>query len=251
MIKLDHFNVLLVDDEYMLRQSLKRKISEIDDSFYISGECGDGNEALSAIEENNIHVVFTDIRMPEMDGLALSKEINEKYPDIITVILTGYADFEYAQEAIRQNVFDYLLKPVSEEKLRAILAKVSLKLREKYELSFDEGLSGKSAEEIVRQTEKYLKDHFREDTDLGAVAGKFGFSSSYLSKIFTRSKGESPIRYLTAIRMKEAKRLLSTTDEPIARVGELSGYPDQFYFSRTFRKEVGENPTQYRKTHRG
>ncbi|MBQ7724401.1 MAG: response regulator [Lachnospiraceae bacterium] len=251
MIKLDHFNVLLVDDEYMLRQSLKRKITEIDDSFCISGECGDGNEALSAIEENNIHVVFTDIRMPEMDGLALSKEINEKYPDIITVILTGYADFEYAQEAIRQNVFDYLLKPVSEEKLRAILAKVSLKLREKYELSFDEGLSGKSAEEIVRQTEKYLKDHFREDTDLGAVAEKFGFSSSYLSKIFTRSKGESPIRYLTAIRMKEAKRLLSTTDEPIARVGELSGYPDQFYFSRTFRKEVGENPTQYRKTHRG
>ena len=251
MIKLDHFNVLLVDDEYMLRQSLKRKISEIDDSFYISGECGDGNEALSAIEENNIHVVFTDIRMPEMDGLVLSKEINEKYPDIITIILTGYADFEYAQEAIRQNVFDYLLKPVSEEKLRAILAKVSMKLREKYELSFDEGLSGKSTDEIVRQTEKYLKDHFREDTDLGAVAERFGFSSSYLSKIFTRSKGESPIRYLTSIRMKEAKRLLSTTDEPIARVGELSGYPDQFYFSRTFRKEVGENPTQYRKTHRG
>ncbi len=251
MIKLDHFNVLLVDDEYMLRQSLKRKISEIDDSFFISGECGDGNEALSAIEENNIHVVFTDIRMPEMDGLVLSKEINEKYPDIITIILTGYADFEYAQEAIRQNVFDYLLKPVSEEKLRAILAKVSMKLREKYELSFDEGLSGKSTDEIVRQTEKYLKDHFREDTDLGAVAERFGFSSSYLSKIFTRSKGESPIRYLTSIRMKEAKRLLSTTDEPIARVGELSGYPDQFYFSRTFRKEVGENPTQYRKTHRG
>lgn len=251
MIKLDHFNVLLVDDEYMLRQSLKRKISEIDDSFCISAECGDGHEALSAIEENNIHVVFTDIRMPEMDGLVLSKEINEKYPDIITVILTGYADFEYAQEAIRQNVFDYLLKPVSEEKLRAILAKVSMKLREKYELSFDEGLSGKSTDEIVRQTEKYLKDHFREDTDLGAVAERFGFSSSYLSKIFTRIKGESPIRYLTSIRMKEAKRLLSTTDEPIARVGELSGYPDQFYFSRTFRKEVGENPTQYRKTHRG
>ncbi len=103
----------------------------------------------------------------------------------------------------------------------------------------------------MRQTEKYLKDHFREDTDLGAVAEKFGFSSSYLSKIFTRSKGESPIRYLTAIRMKEAKRLLSTTDEPIARVGELSGYPDQFYFSRTFRKETGENPSAYRKKYRG
>jgi AraC-like DNA-binding protein len=59
------------------------------------------------------------------------------------------------------------------------------------------------------------------------------------------------MRYLTGIRMKEAKRLLATTDEPIARVGELSGYPDQFYFSRTFRKEAGENPTEYRKNSRG
>ena len=50
--------------------------------------------------------------------------------------------------------------------------------------------------------------------------------------------------------MKEAKRLLETTDEPIARVGELSGYPDQFYFSRNFRKETGENPTKYRKSRR-
>ena len=251
MIKIDHYNVLLVDDEYMLRQSLKRKISEIDDSFHIAGECGDGNEALSQIEDKNIQVVFTDIRMPEMDGLALSKEINDRFPEVITVILTGYADFEYAQEAIRQNVFDYLLKPVSEEKLRSILAKISSKLMEKYELLSDDTLSGKSTKEIVKETENYLREHFREDTDLRAIADKFGFSSSYLSKIFTRSKGESPIKYLTKIRMKEAKRLLSTTDESIARVGELSGYPDQFYFSRTFRKEVGENPTQYRKDHRG
>ena len=62
-----------------------------------------------------------------------------------------------------------------------------------------------------------------------------------------KEKGESPQKTLTRLRMQEAKRLLATTAEPIARVGELVGYPDQFYFSRTFRKEVGENPTAYRK----
>lgn len=250
MVKIDHYNVLLADDEYMLRQSLKRRITEIDESFRITAECGEGKSALTALEDGNIQVVFTDIRMPEMDGLELAKSIHEKYPEIITVILTGYADFEYAQEAIRQGVFDYLLKPVSEEKLSAILEKISLKLQEIYELPDDEGISGKSAAEIVKQTERYIKEHFREEIDFGALAGDLGFSSAYLSRIFTKNKGESPVKYLTSMRIKEAKRLLANTDEPIARVGELSGYPDQFYFSRTFRKETGENPTKYRKLHR-
>jgi AraC-like DNA-binding protein len=96
---------------------------------------------------------------------------------------------------------------------------------------------------------RYIRENFREEIDFGALACDLGFSSAYLSKIFTKNKGESPIRFLTSIRMKEAKRLLADTDESIARVGELCGYPDQFYFSRTFRKEVGENPTKYRKLH--
>ncbi|MBQ9360640.1 MAG: response regulator [Lachnospiraceae bacterium] len=247
MIKIDHYKVLLVDDEYMLRQSLARKIAEADSNFKIAGECGEGRSALKALEGGDYQVVFTDIRMPEMDGLELARNVHEKYPEIITVILTGYADFEYAQEAIRQGVFDYLLKPVSEEDLAAILDKINLKLHTRYELPDEASLSGKSAEDIVRQTEEYIREHFREEIDFGTLAGSFGFSSAYLSKVFTRSMGKSPVRYLTDIRIKEAKRLLTSTDEPIARVGELSGYPDQFYFSRTFRKEVGENPTAYRK----
>ncbi len=251
MIKIDHYNVLIADDEYMIRQSLKRRITEGDASFRIAAECGDGKEALKALEQGNIQVVFTDIRMPEMDGLALAGQIHERFPEILTVILTGYADFEYAQEAIRQGVFDYLLKPVSEDKLIFILEKLSLKLQQDYTLPGDDGIPGRSTEEIVRQTERYLKEHFREEIDMGALSSDFGFSSAYLSKIFTKSRGESPVRYLTGLRMKEAKRLLSTTDEPIARVGELSGYPDQFYFSRIFRKESGKNPTEYRKKNRG
>ena len=138
MIRIDHFNVLLADDEYMLRQSLSRRISEADDSFRIAVECGEGRSAFEALKDGNIHVVFTDIRMPEIDGLELAKMIHENYPEILTVILTGYADFKYAQEAIRQEVFDYLLKPVSDEDLGAVLGKLSIKLRQKYELPDEE-----------------------------------------------------------------------------------------------------------------
>ena len=250
MIKIDHYNVLIVDDEYMLRESLQRRISEADESFKIMSLCEEGRSALRVLEKESVQVVFTDIRMPEMDGLELAKRIHERYPEILTVILTGYADFEYAQEAIRQGVFDYLLKPVSDEKLTAVLEKLSVRLQQDYELPGEDTLSGLSAEEIVSRTEHYIREHFREEIDFGLLAEEYGFSLAYLSRIFTKSRGESPVRYLTGIRMKEAKRLLETTDEPIARVGELSGYPDQFYFSRNFRKETGENPTKYRKSRR-
>ena len=250
MVRIDHYNVLIADDDYMLRESLSRRIMEANESFRVVSECAEGRSALRVLEKESIQVVFTDIRMPETDGLELAKCIHEKYPEILTVILTGYADFEYAREAIRQEVFDYLLKPVSDEKLSEVLWKLTVRLQKDYELPGEETLTGKSAEEIAARTEQYIREHFREEMDFGALAGEYGFSLAYLSKVFTKLRGESLVRYLTHIRIREAKRLLEATDEPIARVGELSGYPDQFYFSRTFRKETGENPTKYRKRYR-
>ena len=247
MRRIEHYNVLLADDEFHLRQSLGRRISELDKSFQVAAECPDGRSALKALSENDIHVVFTDIRMPEMDGLALSGEIREHYPDVACVILSGYADFDYAKGALRQGVFDYLLKPVSDEELEGVLGKLSVKLSGLYELPGDEAASGKSAEELASYLEQYLIRHYREEVDMGEIASRLGITSAYLSKVFSRAYGESPSRFLTALRINEAKRLLISTNEPVARVGELTGYPDQFYFSRTFRKETGENPTAWRR----
>ncbi|HAG70515.1 MAG TPA: DNA-binding response regulator [Lachnospiraceae bacterium] len=248
MRRIEHYNVLIADDEFHMRQALNRKITELDDSFRVVCECAEGLSALSALAGTDIQVVFTDIRMPGMDGLRLAGEIQERFPDIVTVILTGYADFEYAKEAIHKGVFDYLLKPVSEEELSGVLEKIALKLSELYELQGEDLLSGKSAGDTALFLKQYLKKNFRTEVDLGEVASRFGFTSAYLSRIFSKEYGESPSRYLTRIRIEEAKKLLVSTNEPVARVGELSGYPDQFYFSRTFRKETGENPTAYRKT---
>ncbi len=250
-IRISKYNVLLADDEPLLRQALSRKITDADPNFHIACECGEGKSALDALKKNSIQVVFTDIRMPEMDGLSLAEKIHELYPGIITVILTGYADFSYAREAIRHGVFEYLLKPVKKNELEQLLSKVSGILQKYYELPEDDSYTGKSAEEIARSAEKYMREHFREEIDLGELSDNMGVSGAYFSKVFTKYNNEPPQRFLTGIRMEEAKRLLSSTDEPIARVGELSGYPDQFYFSRTFRKETGENPSAYRKKYRG
>lgn len=247
MMKLNHYNVLLVEDEKLLMQSLSRHIDALDAGFKVVRQAANGEEALKYLKSENIHLVLTDIRMPVMDGLTLAKRIHEQYPNTLTIILTGYADFSYAQEAIKQGIFDYMLKPVVQEDLENALGRARLQLQKFFELQEDPSLVGKHAEEIVDYTVLYMRQHYMDDIDISSFSANMGFTSAYLTKIFNRYKGATPLKYLTDIRIHEAKQLLTDTSLPIREVGEKVGYPDQFHFSKTFRKLTGFNPSSYRK----
>ncbi|MDO4621643.1 MAG: response regulator [Eubacteriales bacterium] len=247
MIKIKHFNVLLVDDEYFLRQSLKRHFENFGTTYHIAGEASNGEEALQILRKENIHILITDIRMPVMDGLELVQHVHELFPDVLTVILTGYADFEYAQQAIRYDVRDYLLKPVKPDDLENMLLRLQTELHRTYELPDDSELSAHGAKDYVDQAIAYIQQHYSEEIDMSRIAESMGFSSAYLTKLFNRYAGQSPLKYLTELRIRKAQELLKNTDYPISTVGEMVGYPDQFYFSKTFRKSTGQNPSAYRK----
>lgn len=242
-----HFNVMLVEDEPLLSQSLAKHIESLDDGYKVVCQAPDGQSALDLLEKQEIHLIMTDVQMPVMNGLVLAKHIHEKYPHIITIILTGFADFNYAQEALRQGVFDYLLKPVKDEALCAVLAKTRLQLQKDYTLEDEISSSGKNSRQIVDNIAEYVRNHYMENIDFSSLAGEMGFSSAYLTKLFNKYIGDTPLKYLTDIRMEEAKNLLANTSLPIREVGEKVGYPDQFHFSKTFRKATGKNPTAYRK----
>ena len=234
--KIQYYQVLLVDDEYYVRQSLLRRIRNLEnEDFKVIGEAENGEEALDMLRKHDIQLVITDIRMPVMDGLDLTRKILEQYPHILTVILTGYADFEYARKALRYGAFDYLLKPVSEESLDNLLSRARTRLSELYELPEDER-NNMSGEEYVQLAIRYLNEHYMEDIDISLMASELGFHSAYLTRLFGRYAGVTPLKYLTNLRIQEAKRLLLDTSLPISVVGERVGYPDQFHFSKTFRK---------------
>ncbi len=244
---LPYYQVILVDDEFYIRQSLQRHFNNLDsEDFKVIAEAENGQEALVLLEQHTVQMVITDIRMPVMDGLELARRIHERYPHIITVILTGYADFEYAQKSLRYGAFDYLLKPVGEEALDDLLGRARTVLNDLYELP-EEKRTSLSGEESVQQAIRYMQEHYMEDIDIGVLASEMGFHSAYLTRLFGRYVGISPLKYLTNIRIQEAKRLLLDTSLPISAVGEQVGYPDQFHFSKTFRKATGENPSAFRK----
>ena len=246
-IPVPYYQVILVDDEFYIRQSLQRHFNNLgSEDFKVIAEAENGQEALVLLEQHTVQMVITDIRMPVMDGLELARRIHERYPHIITVILTGYADFEYAQKSLRYGAFDYLLKPVGEEALDDLLGRARTVLNDLYELP-EEKRTSLSGEESVQQAIRYMQEHYMEDIDIGVLASEMGFHSAYLTRLFGRYVGISPLKYLTNIRIQEAKRLLLDTSLPISAVGEQVGYPDQFHFSKTFRKATGENPSAFRK----
>lgn len=119
-------SVFLVDDEHLIKRGLKKLIAWEQLGFNICGEASDGEEALEMISSENTDIVITDLKMPIMDGLELAAQLKKKYPGIKVIVLTGFDDFEYMQQSIRNSVVDYLLKPVN----AALLTESLLKIKE-------------------------------------------------------------------------------------------------------------------------
>ncbi|SFF20846.1 Two-component response regulator, YesN/AraC family, consists of REC and AraC-type DNA-binding domains [Paenibacillus catalpae] len=123
------YNVLIVDDEPVARQSLRYLIDWEELGFTVKGEAQDGRQALDMLRSQRYDLVLTDIRMPVVNGLEMAAEMQE-FTDTPVVILSGYDDFAYAREGLRLGVKEYLLKPVDEEDLIALLKKLAAGMRE-------------------------------------------------------------------------------------------------------------------------
>lgn len=115
--------IVIIDDEYYARKLIRQMIEDWEPSAFVF-EAEDGKEAIQIINNNQVDIVITDIRMPELDGLQLAEILHVNFPEIKTVIVSGYDDFSYAQKAIRFQVKHYLLKPVDRKELFAILDEI-------------------------------------------------------------------------------------------------------------------------------
>lgn len=127
------YRIMLVDDEEEVRKAMIRKMDWEQLGFTVAGDAENGEDALEKLELLEPDVVMTDIRMPYMDGLTLVARIREKYPFIKILIFSGYDDFEYAKQAIKYRVTEYILKPVNGEELAEILMRVRISLDEEIE----------------------------------------------------------------------------------------------------------------------
>lgn len=125
--------VFLVEDEVTIRSGVKKSINWEQEGYEFVGEASDGELAYPMILKEKPDILITDIRMPFMDGLELSRLVKKELPDIKILILSGYDEFEYAKKAIKIGVTEYLLKPISAAKLTEVLNAVAETIRQENE----------------------------------------------------------------------------------------------------------------------
>lgn len=150
--------VFLVEDESIVREGLKNNIPWQEYGYQFTGEASDGEMALPIIRKVHPDVLITDIKMPFMDGLALSRIVTQEIPDIKIVIISGYDEFEYAQQAIRVGVEQYLLKPITKNTLRKVL----LEIREKIESEREQKNYLETFQNEMKEYENYARRSFLE-----------------------------------------------------------------------------------------
>ncbi|MEE5991185.1 MAG: response regulator, partial [Lachnospiraceae bacterium] len=117
-------NVYIVDDEVWITLGLKKLLEKLDMDIYVVGTANNGLTAREEIELFKPDVVFTDIRMPGLTGLELLRAVSEVSPDTKVVMISGYAEFSYAKEAVKHHAYDYLLKPIKEEELSRVMISI-------------------------------------------------------------------------------------------------------------------------------
>lgn len=231
--------IIVVEDEFRIRQGLANLIKKIDSECKVVGEAENGYEGLKLIRDLEPDFVITDIQMPKMNGLEMIEKVIEYGIRCRFVILSGYAEFDYAQKGIRLGVEDYLLKPVTITKVRELVSR----------------LMGEDEQEEPREDERYSKvvnDMVNTiDSDYGQRLGmdifaeKYRLTPEYLSLLFTKETGSTFSNYVKKIRMEHAKELLLGSNLKIYEVACRVGYSDQKYFSKVFKEYTGVSAKQY------
>ncbi|MBQ4899109.1 response regulator [Paenibacillus sp. Marseille-P2973] len=151
--------VLLVDDEILIRETIRDCIHWEREGFQYLGDASDGEVALPMIEQMQPDILITDIKMPFMNGLELSKIVRSRMPDVKIIILSGHGEFEYARKALSMGVVEYCLKPISSSDLMRLLRRVSDKIdKERSEKEQLAGLMQREHEKTELSRQKLLND---------------------------------------------------------------------------------------------
>ena len=244
----NRYRVIIAEDENLIAKNIAKHIEAQNPNFKVAGIYSNGEDALEAIKEQPPAVVFTDISMPVMTGLEMAAEISRAMSHVKIVIITGYADFEYARQALHYGVTDYLLKPLDTEELSKVLKNLEISLKDiSRQIKSESGAeSALTPEEIVTLVKTFVKEHYSEELDLNSIALSLGFSSSYLTKVFNKVENTTPSKYIRGYRMNIAKQLMNDSNLTIQQIAAHVGYNDPFHFSRSFKQTFGISPTEYK-----
>ena len=244
------FRVILIDDEPLIVEGLKKVIRWEEYQCTVVATAEDAEKGAELIRTLQPDILFTDIRMPGVDGLTMLAGLRSEFPDLQVTVLTGFRDFAYAQEAIRLGVARFLLKPSRMDEIREALTCMTARLEKKHTEQSTEQEEPEERENagsfLVNRALDYLEEHYAEKLTLQEVADACYVSQWHLSKLLNRYTKKNFYDLLNNRRIRAAKELLADPSLRIGDIGEMIGYADPAHFARVFRKIAGMSANEYR-----
>jgi len=262
------YKLFIAEDMDIIRNTLKNSIDWAELDVIVSGAASNGKEALELFEEEVPQILLTDIRMPIMDGIRLIIEVKEKYPAIECIILTGYTDFNYAQNAIKLGVRDYVLKPVNIDELKASVKKAIDNIKQNDENLRQKKLIGESLKgkfpnlnqehvsildgdmknrKIAEKAIGFIKANVFSKITVTEVADEVQLNPKYLNTLFKQVTGESISKYIIWCKLEKAACLLKDPNMKVNEVCDKLGYLNLDYFRDIFTRHYGVTPSEYKK----
>lgn len=236
--------LLIADDEDMIRRGVAKYIQLHTDRFSQIYEAENGQEAINLLLKYQPDIMLLDVQMPLKNGIDVMAEADKAGLHPVTIILSGYDEFKYAQKALQYGAKEYLLKPVRAADILSCLH------RQADEWIGSEQPTGEKEEDnshhIVKRAQEYIGEHYAENLTLGDVAEEAGISAGYLSTLFSQNLQCGFVDYLNQIRIERACCYLEQNYLKNYEIAYRVGFRDEKYFSKVFKKIKGVSPKEYR-----
>ena len=241
--------VVVVEDEQRAREGLCRLLREIPGNHEMVAQASNGQAALELILQLKPDVVFTDIKMPFLDGLTLARTVRAHNLPTEFIIISAYGDFELARQSILLDVAEYILKPVTQEDVMNALARAESRIRGKRSYSVQKASDLREkypdAHPIILRALDIIQARYAGKINQRELAADLGISPEYFSYLFSKNVRETFSSFLQRYRIKRAQELYRTGTCDKREVPYAVGFSDAKYFSQVFRKITGMSPSEY------
>lgn len=242
--------LLIADDEDVICKGVAKYLRLHTDRFSKIYEAENGEEALDVIYQQHPDMMILDVQMPIKSGLDVMREAAKAGIKPITVILSGYDEFSYAQKAIKFGAKEYLLKPVRAADILTLLNNLADEYIGKEETAKEQQAATEAEKEkenpLVSEAKEYMKENYAQNLTLSDVAEYLQISTGYLSTLMNQNLKCGFTDYLNQIRVDRACCYLEQNFLKNYEIAYKVGFNDEKYFSKVFKKIKGMSPKEYR-----
>lgn len=237
------WKVMIADDESYMLEAMENLIDWKKMDCQLVYKAQNGKVLLEQIKRNPPDIIITDIKMPLVSGIEIAKYIYENMLPIKVIILSAYAEFQYAQEAIKYDVCGYIIKTSVIEMLPEMIQKAVQKLSAPLQEE-DKEHEDYMPEDIFGRLQKFIGEHYMDKLTLTQISQEIHANGSYLSRLYKMKTGQNLFDVINRMKLEKAKEYMSR-GKRIYEVAQMVGFDDVSYFSRVFRKQEGCSPREY------